>query len=414
MKILFPLVDALGWTLLHFLWQGTVVAVLLWLFFLAGKAFSAGIRYAAAAWALAAMAVWPMVTFLGQDRKTAPVVAAPRALIAVREPPRHAVPCVPAVLSGPSTVQPTVPPPAVPVSPPIPVVSARPEPIQPVSLSLHTRLRPYFPWIAAGWALGVVLLSMRCFLGWRVVRSTRRKGTVLRDPEWMARFENLKTRLRISHPVSLLVSATSAVPMVIGWLKPVVLVPAATMTGLSPAQLESILAHELAHIRRQDYLVNLCQVAVETVLFYHPAVWWVSARMREERENCCDDMAASVTGGVVAYAKALTALEEIRGLSPVPAVVVSAVGGSLLARVRRILGVSSRAPGTAIPWICGGMVFAVATLAFANVKEVHGGSPVNLSKKILAEDIGNRTKGKQEQAIATALSFFAVWMRHPS
>ena len=98
-------------------------------------------------------------------------------------------------------------------------------------------------------------------------------------------------------------------PTVIGWLKPVVLLPASALAGLTPRQLEAILAHELAHIRRHDYLVNLLQTLVETLLFYHPAVWWLSRRIRVERENCCDDLAVSLCGDPVAYAAALADLE---------------------------------------------------------------------------------------------------------
>ena len=90
------------------------------------------------------------------------------------------------------------------------------------------------------------------------------------------------------------------------------LLPASALAGLSPQQLEAILAHELAHIRRHDYLVNLLQTLVETLLFYHPAVWWLSRRIRIERENCCDDLAVSLCGDPVAYAKALADLEELR------------------------------------------------------------------------------------------------------
>ena len=122
----------------------------------------------------------------------------------------------------------------------------------------------------------------------------------------------LTRRLHIGRAVRLLESTLVDVPTVIGWLKPVVLLPASALAGLSPHQLEAILAHELAHIRRHDYLVNLLQTLVETLLFYHPAVWWLSRRIRAERENCCDDLAVSLCGDPVAYAAALAELEGLR------------------------------------------------------------------------------------------------------
>src|SRR5207244_3461916 len=122
--------------------------------------------------------------------------------------------------------------------------------------------------------------------------------------------------------------------VVVGYFRPVILLPVSVVTGLTAAQLEAILAHELAHVRRHDYLVNLLQTLGETVFFYHPAVWWLSSPIRSERENCCDDIAAAVLGNAVEYGRALLALEEHRGVET--ALTVGARGGSLLARVRRL------------------------------------------------------------------------------
>ena len=122
----------------------------------------------------------------------------------------------------------------------------------------------------------------------------------------------LAQALRIRGAIRLLESAAVEVPTVIGWLRPVVLIPVATLSGLSTEQMEMVLAHELAHIRRHDFFVNLMQAVVETLLFYHPAVWWISGRIRVEREHCCDDVAVAVCGNPLLYARALTRLEELR------------------------------------------------------------------------------------------------------
>ena len=121
----------------------------------------------------------------------------------------------------------------------------------------------------------------------------------------------------------------------IGWDKPAVLLPVSAMSGLSPDQIESILAHELAHIQRQDYLVNILQTLVEILGFYHPAVWWVSRQIRIEREHCCDDLAVAVCGNSVAYARALTQLETIRSRSGILA--MAATGGGLTSRIKRLV-----------------------------------------------------------------------------
>jgi hypothetical protein len=116
----------------------------------------------------------------------------------------------------------------------------------------------------------------------------------------------------------------------------VILIPAGALINLSAQELEAVLAHELAHIRRFDYVANLLQSAIEALLFYHPAMWWVAKRIRAERENCCDDLAITACGDRVMYARALTALEELR--SGYPQFAMAATGGPLLDRVRRLLG----------------------------------------------------------------------------
>ncbi len=152
--------------------------------------------------------------------------------------------------------------------------------------------------------------------------------------------------------------------MLVGWLRPAVVFPVAALAGLSPAQIEALLAHELAHVRRHDYLVNLLQSFAEVVLFYHPAVWWLSRRIRTERELCCDDLAVGVCDRLV-YATALTDLAAMRH----PRVALAATGGDLLARVRRILDRDREEPSMSsnVRWIpavvvSAGMLVAVPVL----------------------------------------------------
>src|SRR5438045_2418615 len=133
-----------------------------------------------------------------------------------------------------------------------------------------------------------------------------------------ARAHRLAARLRVNRPVRLLQSALVHVPAVLGCVRPVILLPASALTGLTPLQLEALLAHELAHVRRYDYLVNLVQSVIETLLFYHPAVWWISARVRDEREHCCDDLAVAVCGDPHFYASALLSMERLRVTTPTP------------------------------------------------------------------------------------------------
>jgi hypothetical protein len=152
---------------------------------------------------------------------------------------------------------------------------------------------------------------------------------------WLERAAEIARKLSVSGPVKVLESSLVSVPTAVGWLRPAILLPASAFTGLTPQQLEAVLAHELAHVRRHDYLVNVLQTGVETLLFYHPAVWWVSRQIRAEREHVCDDMAVRVTGDAMTYARALTRIERLR--TTAPRLAMAADGGSLRFRVSRLV-----------------------------------------------------------------------------
>ena len=148
--------------------------------------------------------------------------------------------------------------------------------------------------------------------------------------------------------------------MVIGYVRPVILMPVGLLAGLPAGQVESILLHELAHIRRHDYLVNLMQIVVEGLVFYHPAVWWISGVIRAERENCCDDLVVATQGDALAYAAALTALEQNRGA--VREAVLAATGGSLVKRVRRLL-VQPEGPRAALTPVFSAAILTISLAA---------------------------------------------------
>jgi TonB family protein len=290
------LTNSLSSALLHFLWQGVLVAFALWvaLFFLRKR--SANARYVVCCSALALMALLPAVTTAVLYRPAAPPVPAietARALL-----PGNALPS------------------------PIPVVSAQ----------WLSSLRSY---ALPVWCVGVLLLSFRMVWGCLQISRIRRRGA-MPDQGLRALAASLARQVGISRAVRILIAADGESPSVVGWMRPVILVPAAALLNLTADQLEAVLAHELAHIRRHDYLVNLLQVLVETLLFYHPAVWWVSARIRHERELCCDDLAVRCCGDAVCYARALTRLERLR--ISAPALAMGSNSGSMLYRIQRVLG----------------------------------------------------------------------------
>jgi hypothetical protein len=146
--------------------------------------------------------------------------------------------------------------------------------------------------------------------------------------------------LGVRRPVRVVISSRTHGPATLGWLRPLILLPPATAMGLTPQQLEAVLAHELAHIRRHDYAANILQMVVETLFFYHPAIWWASKRIRVERELCCDDLAVASCGDVLCYAQALTTLARLR--VTMPSMAVGVTGGPLLHRIQRLLGEPTR------------------------------------------------------------------------
>jgi beta-lactamase regulating signal transducer with metallopeptidase domain len=211
------------------------------------------------------------------------------------------------------------------------------------------------------WLVGVFGLSVRLVCSWWVVQRLRRAAQTPAAARLAARVQALAADLRVSRPVRVAQSAAVQVPAVAGWLRPVILLPASALTGLSAPQLHAILAHELAHVRRHDYAVNLLQTAAEILLFYHPACWWISRRVRAERELCCDDVAVSVCGDPLLYATALADLESLR---TAPTLALAATDGPLLQRVRRLLAPSPagpRAPGLMAALVPAALLAAVMT-----------------------------------------------------
>ncbi len=339
--------EALGWALVHLLWQGTLVALALALALRMLGRRAATARYALACGALVMMLALPVATgwrHAALTQRQAPAVAT-RAL------PLDAP--APAVLGAFTASAPRAAP-----------QLASPQEAAPVLERVLASVSAHMPWLVLVWGLGVALSSLRLLAGWLRLRRQVREASPV-PAEWQERLDGLSRRLGLRRAVRLLQSAALEVPSAVGWLRPVVLLPASALTGLPARQLEMILAHELAHIRRYDFVVNVVQMLVETLLFYHPAVWWVSRAIRVEREHCCDDIAASASGSSLSYARALTALEELRvlpTLAPEPA--LSALGGSLPERVRRL--VVSPTAQCSSRWVAGASLLTlVSSLAVA-------------------------------------------------
>jgi hypothetical protein len=181
----------------------------------------------------------------------------------------------------------------------------------------------------------------------------------------------LQRRLGVSHAVRYVCSKAAQAPAVFGWLRPVVVLPLSALAGLSPWQIEAIIAHELAHVKRWDLLVNAFQIVTETLLFYHPAVWWVNRVIRNEREHCCDDIAVQMCGNAHDYARALAQLEESRSAS---VWAMAANGGVLTSRIGRLLGLNRAARSMSAGGLAviGGLCVAGILMAGTTVAQLQG------------------------------------------
>jgi beta-lactamase regulating signal transducer with metallopeptidase domain len=302
-----PWMQTVGWTLVHFLWQGMAIAVLT-ASSLRLRRFSAPtVQYVVACAGLALMLAAPVVTALVIASQLPPAVT-------------QADPSSGAAATWESAT----------------LTATADDFVRPIEPAVH--VDAVLPLVVWTWVAGVLCLVCRLSGGcWRVYRL---RSTALRAPAsgWQSAADRVAAQLALAVRVRVRDSVVVDTPMVIGWVRPVIVLPVAALANLSPLQVEAVLAHELAHIRRHDFAVNVAQTIAETLLFYHPAVWWLSARIRATREHCCDDVAVEVCRERGVYAEALAELELARGRS---ALALAATDGSLLHRVRRVLGLPS-------------------------------------------------------------------------
>ncbi len=307
-------IHALGWTLLHSLWQGALIALIIALLLVFLHRFSARFRYMLYSGSLLLFAGLAGFTFI-LSYASYPTKAGAEG--------------------------------------PLNTASIALLPVQAAELTagadgfsaagIFDRLAAYchehLPLFVGIWLLGVLLMMLRFLGGYALVRRYRHQRVRPVAGKWDLRFSSLATRIRVPRSVRLMESALVKMPMAIGWLKPVVLIPLGMLNGVPAAQMEAILAHELAHIKRRDYLMNLFQSLLEVIFFYHPAVWWLSANIRSERENICDDIAINLTGNSMEFIKALTRIQEINLGSPALAAGLSGKNKNrLINRIRRLTG----------------------------------------------------------------------------
>lgn len=353
---------ALGFTLIHSLWQAVGLAALA----AAAMAFSRRppVRYVLATTALIAMLAAPLATFFL-------LLPAPVAHTDVAAPPLPRP-----VLAPPDTTKAETPPSVMPKAlranmafggeaarqSAMPAEDSATQ-FWPALFVSPDLLPPIMPWLVAAWLCGVIFFSLRFGGGLLLLEMRRRSESRVPPAPILALCHALQRQMGLGRAIRYLECSWLEAPAVVGWLSPIVFLPVRALTGLSEAQLKAVIAHELAHIRRLDALVNLLQILVETLLFYHPAVWWLSARIRAERELCCDEIAIALTGERLEYARALTLIAK---WAMAPKLAMAAHRGPLSRRVLHILGQKPSRAGGRLLGVTGSILFLTAALGAAN------------------------------------------------
>ncbi len=318
---------ALGWSLLHFLWQGTALAALAAALMALCQRSSA--RYGVAVVVLVLMSIAPVATFSYLQQTDAPLnVRSSSPLVSAAWPL--------AASTSAATVS---------------------------SQNLRISSSDAIAWLVQAWLLGVAIFSLRSAGGFVLLERERRKRSSLVGERVLEICYTLQDQLGILRTIQYCECKWLQAPAVIGWFRPVVFLPATALTGLSEDQLQAVIAHELAHIQRLDAFVNVFQVCIETLLFYHPAVWWLNKRIRAEREHCCDDIAVSLCGSAVEYARALTLMEEWRSA---PVFAMAANRGPLTDRIMRVLGLNTLGAGMRGIGLIGSLLCLSAALVAGN------------------------------------------------
>jgi len=330
-------IDAIGWALVHFVWQGIVLALVTGFVLFVLKRASAQTRYATNCIALVVATYLPISEICSRMNQVE--ATSTGSITAV---------FFDVVASQGSTWA-----------------------------SIQTWIQAQLNWFVLGWLLVVALLALKLIIGLFWLHQYRNAPYSSANREWQQRLDALASQFSPGMQVLLRVVDDIQSPLTIGFIKPVVLVPASLLTGMAPAHLDALLAHELAHIRRYDFLINLLQNLIEMFLFFHPAVWWISKNVRTERENIADDLAAQVIGEPRRLALALQELEQIQFVQSQLA--LAAHGGNLMLRIKRLV----RPEAQSINWktavtavgvalICIGFAANAAIPKFETKNSQHG------------------------------------------
>lgn len=337
------IINAIGWALFHSIWQFLLIAVFLSIMLSILSRFSSHFRYFVASMGYVFFLSLAIITFIRNYEKT----------------PEQTVTTIQS--SNIKPIQNTI----------HTTIKQEAEEVEPTTSKLETWInkltsfsKKRFPLLVHIWLLGIVILSLRFLGNLAYVHRLKNYRTIPVENYWLRAMERLKTTMAVKSTVKLAKSSLTRSPMVVGYLKPVILLPMSAVSGISVHEMECIIAHELAHIKRNDYLMGLLQKLVGILFFYHPAIWWISVITKAERENCCDDLAVAATGDSVSFVKAIAKMEEHRQSTRL-AVAFTGQKNTLLKRVQRLLNQRKMKSNFIEGFIASGIVFlGIIAMAF--------------------------------------------------
>jgi bla regulator protein BlaR1 len=308
------LMGALCNMLIHSLWQGLILAAVAGLIVVCTKKASPTLRYNLLVGALLLFVTGSVITFVTQFNLAGKQVGGAQVTQLNNQPAPGNAQVIPVVNIAPVKTELTT-----------------------ITATIYHYINTYHNTIVLIWFLIICAKGIQFAVGIQGVYLLKRNKVFAVDNDWEGRVKQLAARVGITQTVVLLESGLAKVPMVIGHLKPVILIPIGLLTALSMEEVDAILVHELAHIRRRDYLVNLLQSLAEILFFFNPAVLWISQLIKAERENCCDDMALAETNSKVGYIRALVSCEEYQQAVPTYAMAFPGGKSSLMDRVKRMM-----------------------------------------------------------------------------
>lgn len=346
------LINALGWTLVHSLWQSSLIALFLYLVLVFSNKLSPNIKYILGVSALLFTGILSGTTFLDLYFHHQPELKSLKDEIYLG--------------SGFSTApfQTTYERAA------MPEASSQSWQFSALIDQAKLYLNTHLHWIVIGWVLGVLLFSLKLAGSLIYLQTLKQKWVFPLAEDWQTKVRWMTKRLCLQQNVKVLLSHMAKAPMMLGHLKPVILIPASMITKLPEDQLEAIIAHEIAHVYRKDYLINVLQSLFEIIFFFHPAIWWINNVIRNEREKCCDDLAIGLCGSSLTYAKALASVEEAKLQHSSMALAINGGRSSLLQRIERILEPGKNGGNPMARFVSVSLIVAILLLLSASGESI--------------------------------------------